>query len=356
VAPDLIAPATYAPRQRKKRYRYRLRRLTPVGVIVLFAGAGGAWVGSHQVSDPIASAASPRVSAVAAAAPKVAAPKVAAPKVATSKVAAPKVAAPKNAPERLLVGGAVVSHGFRPGLLGASAILVNARTGRVVWEQRARERRHVASLTKIMTAMLALQKLRPHDIVQVDKSVPRVPLVREGLRAGEQVEAWKLMYALLLYSGNDDALALAIAAGGGKWQFVKEMNAEAKKLGLTGTHFVSPSGVVDADNYSTAWDLAALTRVAMRNPRFRTIVRTRVKHVAWEAPTYAKIYVNNNRMLGTYRGAIGVKTGYTHKAGPCVVVEATRNGVSLIAVVLDSPDMYTDAKRLLDFGFATLSA
>jgi D-alanyl-D-alanine carboxypeptidase len=185
--------------------------------------------------------------------------------------------------------------------------------------------------------------------------VPRVPLVREGLRAGEQVEAWKLFYALLLYSGNDDALALAIASAGDKWTFIRQMNDEAARLGLRDTHFISPSGVRDADNYSSAWDLAALTRVAMRNARFRTIVRTPVEHVKWSAPTYAKIYVNNNRLLRTYRGADGVKTGYTQKSGPCLVASATRGSVSLVAVVLNSPDMYTDAKRLLDFGFASLS-
>jgi D-alanyl-D-alanine carboxypeptidase len=198
--------------------------------------------------------------------------------------------------------------------------------------------------------------LRPHDVVTVDKTVPRVPLVREGLRAGERVEAWKLFYAMLLYSGNDDALALAIAAGGNKPTFIRQMNAEAVKLGLHDTHFVSPSGVVDVDNYSSAWDLAALTRVAMRNARFRNIVRTHVMHVGWAAPTFSKIYINNNRLIGTYPGATGVKTGYTHKAGPCLVASATRGGVSLIAVVLDSPDMYTDTKRLLNFGFRSLSA
>ena len=143
--------------------------------------------------------------------------------------------------------------------------------------------------------------------------------------------------------------------GGDKWPFVREMNAEAKTLGLHDTHFVSPSGVVDVDNYSSAWDLAALTRVAMRNPRFRTIVRTRVKHVPWTAPTYSKIYVNNNRhaqLLSPARTAS--RPGYTHKAGPCLVASATRGGVSLIAVVLDSPNMYADATRLLDFGFASL--
>jgi D-alanyl-D-alanine carboxypeptidase len=318
---------------RKKRYRYRLGRLTPVGVAVLFAGAAGAWLGSHQPSPELASAAGPRP---------------------VLRIAQPAQAA-VVVPERLLQGGSLLSHSFKPKLNAASAILVDGKTGRVLWQLRAHERRHVASTTKIMTAMLALRKLKPHDVVTIDRSVPRVPLVREGLRAGERVEAWKLFYALMLYSGNDDALALAIAAGGDKWTFIRQMNDEAKKLGLRDTHFISPSGVRDTDNYSSAWDLAALTRVAMRSERFRRIVRTPVKHVKWSAPTYAKIYVNNNRLLKTYPGADGVKTGYTHKSGPCLVASATRGGVSLIAVVLDSPDMYTDSKRLLNFGFASLS-
>jgi serine-type D-Ala-D-Ala carboxypeptidase (penicillin-binding protein 5/6) len=318
----------------RKRYRYRLRRLTPVGIAILVAAIAGAWVGSHQPTAEPAAAAGPR---------------------GVLHVAKPAQAAVVVVPERLLESGSLLAHSFKPRLNTPSAILVDGKSGRVLWQLHPHQRRHVASTTKIMTAMLALRKLQPHDVVTIDKSVPRVPLVREGLRAGERVQAWKLFYALMLYSGNDDALALAIAAGGDKWTFIKQMNDEAKKLGLRDTHFISPSGVRDLDNYSSAWDLAALTRVAMRSERFRTIVRTPVKHVKWSAPTYAKIYVNNNRLLRTYPGADGVKTGYTHKSGPCLVASATRGGVSLIAVVLDSPDMYTDAKRLLNFGFRSLS-
>ena len=179
-----------------------------------------------------------------------------------------------------------------------------------------------------------------------------VPLVREGLRAGERVKAWKLFYSMLLYSGNDDALALAIAAGGDKWTFVHEMNDEARRLGLADSHFASPSGVVDRDNYASAWDLAALTRVALRNERFDRIVRTKIIHVPWSAPTYSKVYVNNNLMLRSYPGANGVKTGYTHKSGPCLVVSAKRHGHTLVAVLLDDPNMYVDATRLLNFGFS----
>jgi serine-type D-Ala-D-Ala carboxypeptidase (penicillin-binding protein 5/6) len=323
------------PPRRRKRYRYRLRRLTPVGAAVLLAGLGGAWVGSHQTSTPFASAAPPPRQAQV-----------------VHFAATPAAAV---APERLLIGGNLLHHSFSPKVLASAAVLVDGETGRVLWARKAHERRQVASTTKIMTALLALRKLQPHDIVTVDKSVPRVPLVREGLRAGERVQAWKLFYSLLLYSGNDDALALAIAVGGDKWTFIRSMNAEAKKLGLHDTHYSTPSGVKDADNYSSAWDLAALTRVAMRNSRFRKLVDTHVEHVKWSAPTYAKTYLNNNRLLGTYAGANGVKTGYTHKSGPCLVASATRGGVSLIAVVLNSPNMYDDTKRLLDFGFASLS-
>jgi D-alanyl-D-alanine carboxypeptidase len=324
-----------------------------VWLAVVCAGFGGAWVGSHASGTPLAAAAA---AAAAGGGRERVAHVVRAPVRVhvrgRSHTRAHPAAAP--APEQLLVGGELLRHRFAPGIRAAAAVLVDEKTGRVLWAKHAHERRHIASTTKIMTALLALRKLRPHDVVTVDRSVPRVPLVREGLRAGEKVEAWKLFYALLLYSGNDDALALAIAAGGDKWTFIRAMNAEAKRLGLHDTHYSTPSGVKDADNYSSAWDLAALTRVAMRNERFRRIVRTRIEHVKWSAPTYAKIYVNNNRLLGTYPGANGVKTGYTHKSGPCLVASATRNGRSLIAVVLDSPDMYTDAKRLLDFGFSAL--
>jgi D-alanyl-D-alanine carboxypeptidase len=185
----------------------------------------------------------------------------------------------------------------------------------------------------------------------VDPKATRVPLVKEGLRPRERVRAWKLLYGLLLYSGNDDAVALAIASAGSRPAFVALMNREAKRLGLADTHFSTPSGVLDSRNYSSAWDLAALTRVALRNARFRRIVRTRVAHVPWSAPTYAKVYLNKNLLLGTYRGANGVKTGYTSKAGHCLVASARRGDAELIAVVLHARDDYGDARKLLDLGF-----
>ena len=246
--------------------------------------------------------------------------------------------------------GPVPGHGIV--VTARSAILVDATTGRVLWAKRANVRRQIASTTKIMTALVALSRLGPHSIVTVDKSVRRVQPITEGLRPGERVEAWKLLYGMLLYSGNDDALALAVAAGGTRSRFVALMNEKAHELGLQHTHFRSPSGLLDRDNYSTAWDMAALTRYALWNSRFRAIVRTKIKHVPWSAPIDEKIYVNKNRLLTSYRGADGVKTGWTTMAKHCLVASAHRHGVHLIAVILGSDDSYTDAKKLLDFGFS----
>ena len=254
------------------------------------------------------------------------------------------------APPRLL-HGAPLLEGVGVRVAAPAAILVDYRTGRVLWTKRAHERRKIASLTKIMTATLALGEVSWGSTVTVDKRATTVPLVKEGLRTGEPVKAWKLFYALLLYSGNDDAAQLAISSAGSIHAFLHEMNAEARGLGLRDTHYTTPSGVIDKGNYSTPWDLAALTRYALRNPRFSRLVHTKRIRVRWVAPTNSKIYLNNNFLLHEYRGANGVKTGYTHASGWCLVASATRHGRKLIAVVLDSPNMYGDARTLLNLGF-----
>jgi D-alanyl-D-alanine carboxypeptidase (penicillin-binding protein 5/6) len=247
--------------------------------------------------------------------------------------------------------GTVPAYGIK--VTGRSAILVDGATGEVLWAKRIHTRRPIASTTKIMTALVAMERLGPRSVVTVDRSVRRVPPITEGLRPGERVEAWKLFYGLLLYSGNDDALALAIGAGGTRSRFVALMNEKAHSLHLHDTHFRSPSGLLDRDNYSSAWDLAALTRYALWNPRFRAVVPTRVKHVPWAPPTGEKIYVNKNHLLGSYPGADGVKTGWTTIAKHCLVASARRHGVHLIVVVLGADDSYRDARKLLNWGFAS---
>jgi serine-type D-Ala-D-Ala carboxypeptidase (penicillin-binding protein 5/6) len=254
---------------------------------------------------------------------------------------------------RLLVSTAPrLEHAGLGPITAPAAILVDANTGTVLWAKRPHERRPIASTTKIMTGVLALEHLPLAKVVRVNPLVTRVALNREGLRAHERVEVRKLMYGLLLFSGNDDALELAIATAGSRGAFLRLMNEKAAELGLRDTHYTSPSGVIDRGNYSSAYDLAALARYAMAIPRFRAFTRTHIAYVKWAKPTYAKTYVNKNQLLGTYRGADGVKTGWTTIAGHCLVASARRGGTRLIAVVLHSPNPYGDARRLLNFGFA----
>ncbi|MBX5474065.1 MAG: D-alanyl-D-alanine carboxypeptidase [Thermoleophilia bacterium] len=337
---DVLAPVE--PRRRRKRYRYRLRRLAPLWAAVLVAFLAGAWAGAHRSPRSARTAAAGELSAPASSPGPV-------------RNAAPRRAARPAPPLRLLQGPPLLAHRLHARLAAKAAILVDADSGRVLFALHPHQRRPIASTTKIMTALLALRSLGWRQVITVDRAVTRVPLVREGLHAGERVPAWKLFYAMLLYSGNDDALQLAIASAGSKQAFLARMNEEARRLGMRDTHYTTPSGVVDEGNYSTAWDLAALTRYALRNPTFRTIVRTKRIRVPWAAPISSKIYVNNNALLRMYPGANGVKTGYTHKAGWCLVSSATRRGRTLIAVVLDSGDMYNDARKLLDLGFRSLS-
>jgi D-alanyl-D-alanine carboxypeptidase (penicillin-binding protein 5/6) len=327
VSLDVLVPVE---RRRRRRRRYRLRRLALLALIVLLAAGAGVWYGRRAPSAPHhpLAASQPGSKPAARTIPK----------------------APK--PLRLLVGEPLLEGRVHVRVHAPAAILVDAATGRVLSAKRAHERRKIASLTKIMTATLALRKVPWDSTITVDKRVTTVALVKEGLRPGERVKAWKLFYALLLYSGNDDAAQLAISSAGSIRGFLREMNAEARRLGLHDTHYRSPSGVIDEGNYSTAWDLAALTRYALRNPRFKGLVGTKRIQVRWAAPTNSKIYLNNNFLLHAYRGANGVKTGYTRESGWCLVATATRHGRKLIAVVLDSPNMYADARRLLNLGFS----
>jgi serine-type D-Ala-D-Ala carboxypeptidase (penicillin-binding protein 5/6) len=258
---------------------------------------------------------------------------------------------PRPAP--LLTASPRTAEALRPPIAARGAILVDAGTGAVLWARHPHRRLPIASTTKILTATLALERLGPNALVEVPPAATRVPLVREGLRPHERVRAWKLFDGLLMFSGNDDAMTLAVATAGSRRAFLAQMNARARELGLKDSHFASVSGVIDDDNYSSAWDLAALTRVALRDPRFRQIVRTHIVHVPWSAPTYEKVYVNKNPLLGHYRGADGVKTGWTTLAGHCLVASATRGGRTVVAVVLDDPRAPADARRLLDLGFRT---
>jgi serine-type D-Ala-D-Ala carboxypeptidase (penicillin-binding protein 5/6) len=316
-------------RRRRRRVGRRLLVVLALVVAAVVAAAFHAWPSHH------ASAAQPPAKPTGA------------------RHATRQLSAAKTTPAPLLRGPARSTQALQPALSARAAIVVDAGTGAVLWQHRPHRRLPIASTTKIMTATLALEHLQADTLVRVPPAATRAPLVREGLRPKERVQAWKLLDGLLMFSGNDDAMTLAAAVAGSRRAFVAQMNAKASELGLADSHFSSVSGVIDEGNYSSAWDLAALTRVALRNPRFRKVVRTKIVHVPWAPPTYEKVYVNKNPLIGTYRGADGVKTGWTTLAGHCLVASATRGGRTIVAVVLHDANAPADARRLLDLGFRT---
>jgi D-alanyl-D-alanine carboxypeptidase (penicillin-binding protein 5/6) len=242
-----------------------------------------------------------------------------------------------------------------PAIGAASAVLVDLDTGQVLFAKDAHRRRPIASLTKIMTALLTLERADPTDVVTVSPEAadpgPTVGVSQLGLVPGERISVGRLLYALLLQSANDAALALAEYVSGTVRGFVRAMDVRAARLGLTDTRFTSPSGL-DDKGYSSAFDLATLIRAAYREPLFGRIVRTKYREIP--APEgRPRAIQNRNVLLWLYPGAMGVKTGYTSRAGYCVAGAAERDGRRLLAVVLgEQGEPFSDTAALLNYGFA----
>lgn len=233
-----------------------------------------------------------------------------------------------------------------------SAVLIEAETGTVVYSKNADEQRAMASTTKIMTAILTIEAGDLDSEFTVDSYAIRVEGTSMGLQEGDRVSRRDLLYGILLPSGNDAANAAAVSVSGSIGGFVELMNHKAQELGLTSTHFATPSGL-DADgHYTTARDLAMLTAYAMKNDIFREIVCCSSAEVEFGNPPYRRTLYNSNKMLSRYEGAIGVKTGFTDNARRCLVSAAERDGVTLIAVTLNAPDDWNDHEKMLNYGFS----
>ena len=226
-----------------------------------------------------------------------------------------------------------------------SAILMDGLTGAVYFEQNADERLPMASTTKIMTAIVALESGDIEREYEVKQEYTLVEGTSMSLRAGETLSIHDTLWGLLMLSGNDAALALAGECGGAK-NFVAKMNAKALALGLENTHFDNPHGLDSETHYTTARELAALASYALQNETFREIVSATGHTAAGRSMT------NHNRLLRSYEGACGVKTGFTKRAGRCLVSAAERNGRRLVAVTLHDPDDWKDHAELLDLGFS----
>ena len=238
-----------------------------------------------------------------------------------------------------------------PALSAKSAVLIDADTGEILFESNARQRMGMASTTKIMTALTVVSLAEVDTVV----SIPREAVGIEGssvyLCEGETLTVEQLLYALLLSSANDAATALAIHTAGSVEAFASRMNERALSLGLNGTHFVNPHGLYDEQHYTTAYDLAIIAREAMKNDVLRKIFSTYKKELPMCGEPNGRLAVNHNKLLRSYDGAIGIKTGFTKKTGRCLVSAAERDGLTLICVTLNAPDDWRDHTAMLDYGF-----
>ena len=225
------------------------------------------------------------------------------------------------------------------------AILLDAVTGRVIYERRADEQSLIASTTKIMTALVVCQQCNVLDRVRIPAEAVGVEGSSMYLTEGEVLTVQELLYGLMLHSGNDAAVALAIYCGGTVEGFAELMNDKARSLGLEDTHFVNPNGLDAPGHYSTARDLAVLAAYAMEDPIFAQTVSTRQVKVG------SRYLTNHNKLLWQVEGADGVKTGYTRAAGRILVSSATRNSRRLICVTIDAPSDWSDHAALLEEGF-----
>ena len=246
----------------------------------------------------------------------------------------------------LLYNGSALAEGAR------SAILIEMETGRVLYEQNAHEALPMASTTKIMTALLALELGDLNSLVTAGKNAYGVPGTSIYLELGEQLTLEQMLYGLMLSSGNDAAVAIAEHIGGTVENFCALMTQRAAEIGCENTLFATPHGLPADRHHTTAWDLALIAREAMKNPVFRQIVSTQRATLPWAGHEYDRVLTNKNKLLSTYPGALGVKTGYTKAAGRCLVFAAERDGMTALGAVLNCPDWFDEAAAILDRGFA----
>lgn len=233
-----------------------------------------------------------------------------------------------------------------------AAALVDVTSGRLIVSKNGDKQMRIASLTKIMTAIVAIEHGTLSDQVEVSSRAAGKEGSSIYLKAGEKMSLENMLYGLMLRSGNDAATAIAEHVGGSLEGFVYLMNEKAKMVGMSRSQFKNPSGLDEEGHYSTASDLARLTAYALRNPVFRDIVKTKTKSAPNPHEDWDYKWMNKNKMLSIYEGADGVKTGYTKLARRCLVSSASLDGQQLAVVTLNDQDDWLDHKKLLDYGFA----
>jgi D-alanyl-D-alanine carboxypeptidase len=250
-----------------------------------------------------------------------------------------------------------ISAGLTPSDVSAqSAVLMELESGQVLYQKDADRRLPMASTTKIMTALVALERMPLETVIRVSPLAVGVEGSSVYLYEGEVLTLEELLYAMLLESANDAAAAIAIAVGGSIEGFANLMNQKASDLGLTDTHFTNPHGLDHEDHYTTAKELALIAAEVLRHPELTTITSTRQKNISHGGNEGIRLLINHNKLLRSCDGCIGMKTGFTKKSGRCLVSAAERDGMTLIAVTLNAPNDWNDHETMLDYGFSIYEA
>lgn len=240
-----------------------------------------------------------------------------------------------------------------PAITAESFVLIDGDSGEILLGRNPFEHRPPASITKVMTGILAVELGDLSEIATVSLKAARTGESRINLVAEEKITLENLLYAAMLKSANDACVTIGETVAGDCGQFVALMNLKARLIGCVGTHFVNTNGLPDNEHYSCAYDLALMMRYGLTNETFREVIGTKYWTVKWESGRTAKIK-NTNRLLYSYSGIIGGKTGTTNAAGQCLAAAAEREGKTMIAVVLKSQNRFLDAEKLLTYGFSLI--
>jgi serine-type D-Ala-D-Ala carboxypeptidase (penicillin-binding protein 5/6) len=243
-----------------------------------------------------------------------------------------------------------------PPVHASSSVLIESQSGTVLFAKNPDLRRAPASTTKMMTAIVALEKGNLRSVVKVSPKAAGTPGSSIYLRPGDRISLKELLEGMMLQSGNDGSMAVAEGVAGSVENFVGMMNLKAKEIGALNTNFRNPHGLKAPSHYTTALDLALIARYGLANPRFANLVKRKTATIKWEEQVKPLEIHNTNRLLWYLEGADGVKTGTTNEAGYCLVASATRDERQLIAVVLNSGDRWGDCARLLEYGFKVFTA
>lgn len=238
-----------------------------------------------------------------------------------------------------------------PDISAKSAVVICADTGEVVFEKDAYQKMPMASTTKIMTSVLALEFGADEHFLTVTDEMVSVEGSSIGLLPDDKISLKTLVKGMLLESGNDAANSVAHIVGGSTHNFVAIMNSKAKEIGMNSTSFETPSGLDGENHYSTAFDMALLGAYAIKNSEFKQICSSKEQVVFYGNDPYRRVFTNNNKLLDTYDGILGIKTGFTKKSGRCLVSAVERNNKTLIAVTLNAPDDWNDHKKMYDYSF-----